>query len=519
MSRSRNTAIACRSLRRTGPKSRWAAAATADSPYAVDDSSLRELSRVHPALANRLAAATRQMPDIGERFECFDLVGELGRGAFGRVFLARQDDLARRFVALKITPQISQEPHQLAQLQHTNIVPVYSVHRQGSLQAICMPFLGPTTLADVLRTFELSRSLPVSGRAIVSTLAARPATTIRATAMDCVGTPTACEGPVPESVTRTGEAIRRIGNMSYLHAAVWIMTRVADGMACAHEHGIVHRDLKPANILLTDDGEPLILDFNLATGRSETETTVALIGGTLPYMAPEHLVALRSGGSVGPASDVYSLGVILFQMLTGRLPYPLHHGLCDDIVPHMIADRRQPAQKIRSLNPSVSQGLAAIVDRCLAVEPSDRYPTARGLQEDLQRHLDHQPLCHAPDRSVLERIQKWGRRHPRLASGSSVAVASALIIVMLATAVWTRSARLAASQARESLRVLASDLDTAGAVLNSPFVNNQELATAVSGASAAAERLRVSGQSGLEGQPDYDRLSDCGSAADAKSGG
>ena len=138
-----------------------------------DDSSLCELSRLHPALANRLATATRQMPKVGDRFEFFDLIGELGRGAFGCVFLARQHDLARRFVALKITPQISEEPHQLAQLQHTNIVPIYSVHRQGSLQAICMPFLGPTTLADMLKTFALSRSLPASGRAIVSTLAAQ----------------------------------------------------------------------------------------------------------------------------------------------------------------------------------------------------------------------------------------------------------------------------------------------------------------------------------------------------------
>ena len=118
---------------------------------------LRELSRVDSRLAERVAAAARQMPKIGERFEIFDLVGELGRGAFGRVYLARQNDLARRFVALKITPQVSDEPQQLAELQHTNIVPVYSVHQCGPLQAICMPFLGPTTLADLVGTFELSR--------------------------------------------------------------------------------------------------------------------------------------------------------------------------------------------------------------------------------------------------------------------------------------------------------------------------------------------------------------------------
>ena len=261
--------------------------------------------------------------------------------------------------------------------------------------------------------------------------------------------------PAVEGSTRTGKSIRRIGEMSYLRAAVWIMTRVADGMACAHEHGIVHRDLKPANILLTDDGEPLILDFNLATRPAETEPTVALIGGTLPYMAPEHLAALSSGGAVGPASDVFSLGVILFQMLTGRLPHPLRHGSCEDIVPDMIADRHLPPHGIRGLNPSVSPGLAAIVNRCLATNPQERYSTARGLQEDLQRHFDHQPLRHAQDRSILERLHKWGRRHPRLVSASSVALASAAIIVLLAAAVWTRNEHLAANEARESLRVLA----------------------------------------------------------------
>ncbi|MHB8970148.1 MAG: protein kinase family protein [Pirellulaceae bacterium] len=207
----------------------------ADSPKEPEDSSLRDLSRLHPALANRLAAATRQMPKVGGRFEFFDLIGELGRGAFGCVFLARQHDLARRFVALKITPQISEEPHQLAQLQHTNIVPIYSVHRQGSLQAICMPFLGPTTLADMLKVFELARSLPVSGRAIVSTLAAHGITTVQGPTAAGQTSRNSCERSIPDSAKRSGESIRRFGNMSYLRAAVWIMARVADGMACAHE--------------------------------------------------------------------------------------------------------------------------------------------------------------------------------------------------------------------------------------------------------------------------------------------
>ncbi|MHB0959729.1 MAG: protein kinase domain-containing protein [Pirellulaceae bacterium] len=479
-------------------------------PESKDSSNWLALSRAHPALANRLAAATRQMPNVGDRFESFDLIGELGRGAFGRVFLARQNDLARRFVALKITPQVSEEAGQLAQLQHTNIVPIYSVHRQGPLQAICMPFLGPTTLAHLLKTLELSRSRPVLGRAIVSTLGPHSATTVQGPSAACDAHLNTGEQTVPEVGKSTGNAIRRLDNMSYGDAAVWIMARVADGMACAHDHGIVHRDLKPANILLTDDGEPLVLDFNLAIQPSEEASSVALIGGTLPYMGPEHLAALRCGGSVGPASDVYSLGVILYQLLTGRLPHPLPPDSSDNMISQMIAERSLPPPPIRCLNPSVSHGLAAIVTRCLAVNPHERYPTARGLQQDLQRHLDHQPLCYAPDRSPVERIQKWGRRHAHLASTTTVALASIVIIGLLISAVWSRSIRLAESQARESVHRLASDLAVVGPVLNSPFVDDQQLAAAVHTASAAAELLGVSLHSDLQEQPVYHRLEDDG---------
>ncbi len=481
-------------------------AALAEATYRSADSGLRELSHADPSLADRLAAAIHQMPKVGDRFENFHLVGELGRGAFGRVYLARQNDLAHRFVALKITPQVSDEPQQLAQLQHTNIVPIYSVHQRGPLQAICMPFLGPTTLADLVGTFELSRSLPASGQAIVSTLTARPATTIRATSNMADTTDSGWDAYDADRTNRTGEALRRMGRMTYLHAAVWIMARVADGLACAHEHGIVHRDLKPANILLTDDGEPLILDFNLATRPAVVEPAAAMIGGTLPYMAPEHLAALNSGGVVGPASDVYSLGVMLFQLLTGRLPHPLRQGSVDDILPQMIDDRRQRVPPIQAFNATVTPGLAAIVNRCLAADPRDRYLTARDLHEDLQRHLDDRPLCHVPNCSVVERVRKWMRRHPRFSSASTVAVVSSVIIIALGVAAWTRGNRLAVNRAHETLRRFDVDLDSARAVLNSPFMDDQELRAAMDAASASLTRLGITAESNLESQPDYRRL-------------
>ena len=120
--------------------------------------------------------------------------------------------------------------------------------------------------------------------------------------------------------------------------------RVADGLAHAHERGILHRDLKPANILLSDDGEPLLLDFNLAADTKLRGTvSAALIGGTLPYMAPEHLRALRGEERVIDARcDLYSLGVILFELLTGNHPFKTPQGSVHEILPPMIAERLGP---------------------------------------------------------------------------------------------------------------------------------------------------------------------------------
>src|SRR5260370_508406 len=110
----------------------------------------RDLGRTDPSAAERLADALASFPPVGGRFLGFRLCGELGQGALGRVYLARQGDLANRLVALKVSADVSGETQVLAQLQHTNVIPVYSVHRSGLLQAVCMPYLGATTLAHTL---------------------------------------------------------------------------------------------------------------------------------------------------------------------------------------------------------------------------------------------------------------------------------------------------------------------------------------------------------------------------------
>jgi serine/threonine protein kinase len=291
---------------------------------------LRDAQHTDPEAARSQAQAA-DMPEAGSDFLGFRLLEELGRGAFGRVFLAQQGDLANRLVALKVSANLRGESQTLAQLQHTNIVPVYSVHQTPAFQAVCMPYFGPTTLADVLKDLKGRKSLPGSGKHFVSTLndrksmsrppgPDRPADEPSEDAAELA--PPAPRAPAAGKTTLALETLERL---SYVEAVLWLGSRLADGLAHAHERGVVHRDLKPANVLLTDDGQPMLLDFNLSQDdKLSSADSAERVGGTLPYMAPEHLEAFRGQPlAVDGRSDLYALGLILFEPLTGRHPFPL----------------------------------------------------------------------------------------------------------------------------------------------------------------------------------------------------
>jgi len=462
-----------------------------------------ELSRVDPESADQLVRVARRLPNVGDRFLDFDLVGELGHGAFGRVYLARQGDLANRFVALKITAQPTVEAQHLAQLQHTNIVPIYSLHRHDGLVATCMPFLGPHTLADALETFQLNRSLPESGKAFASTLEIRDTSTLVTVARKRnVSLPHDAHRELP----RHTESLKRLDRMSYLDAAAWIMLRVADGMAHAHESGILHHDLKPANILLSDDGEPLLLDFNLSSQAAAAGEAAAFVGGTLPYMAPEHIEALHSGRTVDARSDVYALGMILFEMLTGQNAYPLRRGSFEQATSRMLENRQQPAPDVRKRNPHVSPGLAAIVGKRLAVEPTRRYDSARQLHEDLKRHVEHRPLRHAADRSVAERFRKWTRRHPLITSAGSITAMAAAVVLLLAVSWGLRGQQLARNRAMEAAGQFERELFQVRADLNLPFVNAASLDDAITLGEQALDRFDLPGNPRMDGQRQFELL-------------
>ncbi len=350
----------------------------------------------------------------GDQFLDFELVELLGRGDLGEVYLARQPDLADRLVVLKITTERWCESDRLARLSHPNVVPIYSVHQQGDLQAACMPYLGRHTLRSVFKAAGDRTSTVTSD--LVDVFA--PAAYVKSNSDDSVPNP-------------SHRVLDHLRSLSFEHFCLWIMSRISAGLSHAHERGILHRDLKPANILLTDDGQPMILDFNLSETMSSQRAIV--VGGTLPYMAPEHLRAISAGSRIDARSDIYSLGVILFQMLTGRLPFSIHENMDVEGLEAMIAERSVAPAAPSSLNARVTPAIDEIVKRCLAPDPKHRYLSAEELQEDLDCQLAHQPLRHATNRSVAERATKWIRRHPRAAAALGVLTISTVVLAVTFT--------------------------------------------------------------------------------------
>lgn len=342
-----------------------------------------------------------RIPEVGETYLGFLLEAELARGGFGRVFLARQGDLASRPVVLKVASELLDESQTLAQLQHTHIMPIFSAHRDGGLQAVCMPYFGRATLSD----------------------------------------PDALEPEQPGFPDRVARAAAEI----------------ADALEHAHQRGIVHRDIKPANLLIADDGRALVLDFNLSTtskpvpgepGTGQASPS-ARIGGTLPYMAPEQLTAFvcSSPRPADPRSDLYSLGVVLFESLTRRSPFPDRRGPLAQILPQMIADRAAGPVKLnwttKVSQMKISPGFAAVVEKCLEADPARRYQSAAQLREDLLRHLADQPLKHARNPSTRELLVKWARRHPLLCSSAGMATLAVMLITLAGLGWWSVSSRLA----------------------------------------------------------------------------
>ncbi len=398
---------------------------------------LAEVQRREPNQAKRLAAAAFSFPQPGDSFGEFALIQELGRGAFGRVFLARQTTLSERLVALKITVDEVDEAQWLARLQHPHIVPVYSVHRVGLLRGICMPFLGVSTLADVLA--PQPRELPERQQQaqLVSTLRAHSqAWRVDRLRADNLSELRRVEVWAPAVEPRTSAAVRDV---------LRLMEQLAQGLSHAHERGIIHHDLKPANVLVTAEGNALLLDFNLAEQSAlRSSVAAARVGGTLPYMSPERLALfLDEPVTVNERSDVYSLGLIGYELLSGKLPTKPEAGESERVVRQLLQSRRVAPPPLTLLSAGGSRAVQTILERCLAPDPLHRYSAAE-LATDLNRHLKSFPLQHAKNHSRVELARKWLARHPRWAASSAVLLVALVIAGFLAAGWWREQTKLTA---------------------------------------------------------------------------
>ncbi len=290
----------------------------------------------------------------------FEFLGRLGEGGMGVVYRARQLR-PNRLVAVKMLrvgsdPEPDQldrfrrEAEALAQLQHPNIVPVYEVGEHGGRPYFCMELVDGGSL-------------------------------------DC----------------------KLAGNPMPPREAAALVEVLAGAVGAAHAKGIIHRDLKPGNILVAIDGAPKISDFGLAKrldGASAPTATGAVLG-TPGYMAPEQ--ADDSVGDITPATDVYALGSVLYELLTGRPPFKGATPL-DTLLQ---VKTREPVGP-RQLQPNVARDLEAVCLKCLEKTPSRRYPSAAALAEDLRRFLDGRPTQARPV-GPLGRAWRWSRRRPVVA--------------------------------------------------------------------------------------------------------
>src|SRR4051794_17091645 len=346
------------------------------------------------------------------RIPGYDVQSVLGRGGMGVVYKARQLKLGRT-VALKMIlagtfasgsdrGRFMHEAEAVASLRHLHIVQVHDVGDLDGLPYFTMEYVEGGSLGQKL-----------------------------------AGTPQ----PALE--------------------AAELVAKLAGAVQAAHDAGIVHRDLKPGNVLLTADGTPKITDFGLARhfGRDDTPTLSGARVGTPSYMSPEQ--AAGKSGAVGPAADVYSLGAILYELLTGRPPFRAESATATVLqVMH-----QEPAPPSR-LNCKVPRDLETVCLKCLQKDPRRRYASAAALADDLRRFLEGRPILARP-LGWGGRVLRWARREP--AAAALVATAVALVALAVGGGFWVqrqratgRAADALARQAAEDALSHAQDLQKLG---------------------------------------------------------
>jgi len=383
----------------------------------------RLLGLESPNLSTALFNIEKHEPvEIGDKIDDFELLAQLGKGAFATVYLARQHSM-QRLVALKISGDRGNEAQTMAQLDHPHIARVYDQRQlpERKLRLLYMQYIPGGTLQPVI---EYIRQLPESERSGATLLK------VLDLCLDRRG-----ETPPGDSETR-----RRIASSGWAETVCWIGARLAMALDYAHQRGVLHRDVKPANVLLAPDATPKLVDFNISfSSEIAGATPAAYFGGSLAYMSPEQLEASnpaheRTPDTLDGRSDVYSLGVMLWELLTGRRPFPdesLHSGW-KQLLSLMAARRREGLsdEAVQRLPKRMPPGMKQTLLRCLAADPADRHATAGELARQLELCLQPQVgrLMRPNPGDWRQRVRQWA--FPVLALGGIVpnAVVSAFNI-------------------------------------------------------------------------------------------
>ncbi len=374
--------------------------------------SLSRLFELHTMTAGEGGDGSSPLPEVGDEIGPYRLCRLMGRGSFSGVYLAEQADLAGRYVVVKITSHPSPEPELLARISHPHIVGVLRQGEtpDGTFQLTFMPFLGGATLLDVANETRRLGCRPRSGRDLLKRL-------------DSVS---AREYPAAD-LTRPAREI--LETLSYPKAVAYIFARLAEALDHAYRRGVAHGDVKPSNILFTADGSPMLLDFNLAIDFLRDATSLG--GGTPAYMPPERLRAIDRPRPVGNdssesldlhRSDIYSLGLVLVETMTGIVPF-VAQGRPSDI-----AAARDGGVTVfpRWEQLPIPAGLRPILAHCLAADPSERFVDGRSLAADLDRWRGDLPPLSAPDSGLMSRLTRWVSRRRVLVSAWALTMVAAI---------------------------------------------------------------------------------------------
>ncbi len=382
----------------------------------------------------------------------YRLLRELGRGGMGVVYEAEQESLGRR-VALKILPfhalmdprrldRFRREARSAAALQHPNIVPVHGVGEENGVHYYVMQFIPGQGLDEVL--VELRRLRSLDGPAEIRPLSAASSLLFAGIEPVGVGGAQGESGLAPDApaVLPSGPPAPAglDSDRQFFRNVARLGVQAAGALAYAHGQGVLHRDIKPSNLLLDSGGTLWVTDFGLAKAEGSDDITQSgEILGTLRYLPPERLK-----GWSDPRSDVYSLGLTLYELLTLQPAF-------DD------TDRGRLVKKItdedparpRRIDPKIPRDLETIVWKAIAKEPGQRYATAADLSGDLGRFLGGEPVLARPS-STLERGVKWARRRP--AAAALVVVSALALLTVLGGSLWYNALlRKESAQARANL--------------------------------------------------------------------